>query len=372
MTRVFFVRKYRLKYQSLLALCGVVLHGCGVALPLPTDSDREFVFNADDVPLTPIASTESPVFHREAVFESIPGKIGSHAATITTFADGELLAAWMSYKGPYELDGSDIYMARRLVGQDGWTEPVKIIDRLENVGNPVLYAEQDHVWLFHAVVLGGWSTSQIFVQQSADRGQSWLPTKRLPGVLGSNVRNPPVRTNEGTLLLPAYDDLFRRSLFFTSDDGQGWTLIGSVETTPPNLQPAVARLVDGRLLAVMRDASGGWLWAMDSVDSGRSWSLPRDSGFPNPGSGACLLSLANGHVLLVFNDSSASRAVLSAAVSADGGITWPIRKVLADSDGDEAYYPAAIQTPDGLIHIVFTFNRDRIEHITLNEAWLAQ
>jgi predicted neuraminidase len=257
-----------------------------------------------------------------------------------------------------------------LPGQDAWSQPWLAIDRPEGDGNPVLYSEQDRVWLFHAVVPFGWSTSRIFVQQSTDRGHTWSEPKLLPGMLGANVRYPPVRTPEGTLLLPAYDELFGRSVFFLSSDGSGWDLLGTIETVPENIQPSVVRLPDGRLLAVMRNTEGGWLWVTDSIDSGHSWSPPKDSGFPNPGSAAGLLSLASGKLLLVFNDSPADRTPLSAAVSADGGVTWPVRRVLVQGAGEYSY-PSAGQTPDGLIHILYSLQRDRIQHVTLNEAWLA-
>jgi predicted neuraminidase len=41
------------------------------------------------------------------------------------------------------------------------------------------------------------------------------------------------------------------------------------------------------------------------------------------------------------------------------------------ADGDESYsYPSAVQSADGLIHIVYSLERRRIQHITLNEAWI--
>ena len=71
----------------------------------------------------------------------------------------------------------------------------------------------------------------------------------------------------------------------------------------------------------------------------------------------------------MFNDSTTDRRPLSIAISADDGLTWPHRRDLAD--GDSTYsYPAAVQTPDGLIHVVYSLGRANIQHITLNEAWI--
>jgi len=186
------------------------------------------------------------------------------------------------------------------------------------------------------------------------------------------VRFPPVRTAAGTLLLPAYDDLLQRSLLFASVDGDCWTLRSTIETnlTARNIQPSLTQLGDKRLLAVMRNVGGDWLWATASEDDGAHWAAPIDSGFPNPSSPAALLRLASGNLVLVFNDSRNARRPLSIAISGDEARSWPHRRVLVDGAG--AYsYPAATQTPDGLIHIVYSHDRETIGHLVFNEAWIA-
>ncbi|MFH1749069.1 MAG: sialidase family protein [Planctomycetota bacterium] len=354
-----------------LLFLGLALVGGCPFTPGNTASDLELRFNVGGTP-TAVPSNGEPVFQTQPIFNNIAGKSGSHAPTVTALPDGELLAAWYSYDGPHELDGAAIYTARRPAGSDTWTTPQLHIDRAAADGNPVLYSEGDDVWLFQAVVTGtGWSTSRIEVQRSGDRGQSWSAAQSLGGPLGSNVRFAPVRTAGGALLLPAYDDLWQRSLFFTSADGESWTLTAALSTTAPNqnIQPSATVLSDGRLLAVMRNTGGGWLWVTASDDNGHSWAAPIDSGFPNPGSPAALLRLASGNLILVYNNSDTLRRPLSISISADEGMTWLPARVLVDGDGEYAY-PATIQTPDGLVHIVYSHDRRYIGHITLNEAWI--
>lgn len=264
-------------------------------------------------------------------------------------------------------------MSNRPAGGEQWDPPWLHIDRPHGEGNPVLYAEGDQVWLFQAVVPGGWSTAHIEVQRSADRGENWSSPRVIDGPLGANVRFPPVRTAGGTLLLPAYDDLWQRSLFFVSADGDSWSLTSAVFTAGPhsNLQPSLTPLENGRLLAVMRNGGGDWLWVMASDDQGRSWAPPQDSGFANPGSPASLLSLHSGNLALIFNDDRHRRTPLSISLSSDAGLTWIPPRVLVDGDGAYAY-PAAVQTPDGLIHVVYSHDREWIQHIRLNEAWVVR
>ena len=362
------------RFATLLVALASMLALGGCPLPeRPPRADADGLsFNVGGTP-TPIVTSAAAVFRSEPVFESIPGKSGSHAPAITAFADGELLAAWYSYTGPNELDGAAIYVARRPAGGESWTVPELLITRREAVGNPVLYSEGDAVWLFHAVVPGtGWSTAHIELQQSSDRGRMWSAARVLDARLGSNVRFPPVRMNDGTLLLPAYDDLIPRSLFYTSADGGDWTLrsVLAADAGYANIQPSVVALADGRLLSVMRNTGHGWLWVAASDDAGRTWTTLADGGFPNPASPAVLLRLTNGHLALVYNDSNTDRHPLSITASADDGATWYPARILVDGDGAYAY-PAMIQTPDGLIHIVYSHDRQRIQHITLNEAWIA-
>lgn len=359
-----------------LRLCGsifsiLILAGGCPGDPLDAARPRPAWFNAG-IALRPADLTEEPQFTTQPIFDSIEGRSGSHAPTITVLADGALLAAWYSYEGPEERDGAAIFRARRPAGATVWDAPQLHIDRPETDGNPVLYSEGERVWLFQAVTAGGWSLAHAEVQSSWDSGVTWSGPESIGGPLGTNVKSPPVRLSSGQLLLPAYDDLLQRSLFFVSgDDGAKWSLRSDITTPLPfqNLQPAIALRTDGSLLAVMRNAGRGWLWMTTSNDDGRSWSPAADSGFANSGSAAALARLVSGRLLLVFNDSPDRRTPLSATISPDDGATWSIPRILIEGDGDFAY-PAIAQSPDGLIHMVYSHNRERIEHVTVNESWL--
>ncbi len=318
----------------------------------------------------PIEIAGDPVYHDEPLFESIPGKAGSHAATITALPDGELLAAWYSYDGPHELDGAAIYHARRPAGGATWSLPQLLVDRPEADGNPVLYSEGEHVWLFQSVVPFGWSTAHIEVQTSEDRGYTWSNPRVITGPIGTNTRYPPIRRADGGLLLPAYDDLLTSSHFFESHDGQSWRLLSTVTSPLPAqiIQPSVVELSDQSLVSVMR-GTAGWLWVTRSSDGGDTWTAARDSGFPNPGSSSQILRLASGNLLLVFNDDTTFRKELTVALSADDGYSWSHQRQFIQSESD-VIYPSAVQSADGLIHIVYSYGRDQIHHTTFNEAWI--
>lgn len=363
-----------LRGRRLLLLAASAILIASSACINPTEfaafTDLVLPFNTS-LAASPTPSAGPDFFSETAIFDAIPGKIGHHAATIAAFSDGELLAAWYSYAGPHELDGSAIYTARRAAGADAWQTPRLHIDRPAGDGNPVLYAEGDAVWLFQAAVPFGWSTAHIEVRRSEDRGQTWVPPSVLDGPLGANTRYPPVRLNDGRLLLPAYDDLWARTLFYISADGDEWQLQPIIDNGSESrpIQPSVVQLDSGRLLAVMRNTGGEWLWVTASDDLGRTWSRPADSGFANPGSAAALAKLASGHLILVFNDHPTERTHLTVALSEDHGVTWPWRRVLAGDDESRSY-PSITQSPDGLIHILYSLSRRSIRHVTIDEPWI--
>jgi alpha-L-rhamnosidase len=93
------------------------------------------------------------------------------------------------------------------------------------------------------------------------------------------------------------------------------------------------------------------------------------TGLPNPNSGTDAVTLRDGRQLLVYNHSAKARSPLNVAVSADGRL-WQAALTLEDEPGKEFSYPAVIQTRDGLVHIVYTWNRRRIKHVVVDPAKL--
>jgi predicted neuraminidase len=88
---------------------------------------------------------------------------------------------------------------------------------------------------------------------------------------------------------------------------------------------------------------------------------------PNPSAGIEALSLRDGRHLLVYNHTTSgpgSRARLNVALSADGE-TWGAVVELEHQPGEYSY-PAAIQTRDGLVHVTYTWRRQRIQHAVLD------
>jgi len=81
--------------------------------------------------------------------------------------------------------------------------------------------------------------------------------------------------------------------------------------------------------------------------------------------------LANGHVILVFNNQDNARTPLHIALSTDEARTW-LDPLILETNPGEYSYPSVLQTSDGKIHIIYTFRRYSIKHVEMNEDWLVR
>ena len=80
------------------------------------------------------------------------------------------------------------------------------------------------------------------------------------------------------------------------------------------------------------------------------------------------IKLQSGKLLLVYNHSMTDRTPLRAALSSDGGKTWPRTLDLATGKNSFAY-PIVLQARDGRLHLVYTSDGRRVvNHTVFAEA----
>lgn len=313
-----------------------------------------------------------------------------HPACLTELRNGDFYLVYYGGSGEYATETA-VFGSRRKKGETAWSPPVVVArDPFRSVGNAVIWQAPDGlVWLFYVVRYGEtWSSSRIQFKVSRDEARTWSDASVLTTEEGLMVRNRPIVLADGDYLLPAYKETGRdpervgpesTSLFFRFDpEAKTWTESGRIRSPNGNIQPAVVQLNDKDLVAYCRRGGGygaeevGHIIRSESHDGGRTWSIGRDSEFPNPNAAVDLLRLDNGHLLLVFNDSMSRRTPLTLAISEDHDRTWPIRRNLAEGEGDFAY-PIALQASDGRIHVVYTLNhRTVINHAVFDEDWVRQ
>lgn len=314
----------------------------------------------------------------EFVFDRAPFA-SAHASTIVETADG-LVAAW--FGGTREgADDVGIWLSRRV--QREWTRPIEVATGVQPDGtrhpcwNPVLFEMPDRVlMLFYKV---GPSPQRWWgmVRSSRDRGVTWSDARRLPdGILGP-IKNKPVRLSDGTVVAPGSTESPERPSTWrvhferTIDAGATWTKtepLGSAgDGRIDAIQPALLLHPRGRLQAVGRTRSGR-IFETRSDDGGKTWTPLALTVLPNPSSGIDAVTLRDGRHLLVYNHTERGRSPLNVALSRDG-TTWEAALVL-ESEPGEYSYPAAVQTSDGLVHITYTWKRQRIKHVSIDPAKL--
>ena len=335
--------------------------------------------------------SDTPFFSSKPIFSKLSSHPSVHASTIEVLPNGDLLVSF--YAGTVEKSKDiTIFLCRYNSRKNTWTAPTIIVDKPEfSLGNPVLFLAPDQIlWLFYLVMQGQkWNTCTLHSIKSDDFGHTWEPGLVFKDSLGWTIRTNPIVMDNGEILFPLCDESKRYSFFMTSNDlCQSWQIQGHTISEPFNLQPAVIQSSNHKLLTLMRTGGkGGHCWKSTSIDFGRSWSPAVPGPFRNPNSALAMISLANGNLVAVYNDSSQRtfRTPLVISMSEDEGETWPHKQVLEDQLGEFTYstaktdnwssiefsYPAIVQSQDGIIHIVYTNDsRRNIKHTQLSEAWI--
>jgi predicted neuraminidase len=202
----------------------------------------------------------------------------------------------------------------------------------------------------------------------------------------------------------------------SSDAGATWTE-HAVPGSTGCVHMSIVDLRDGTLAAFYRSRWADRVYRSLSSDGGRSWSAPVPTELPNNNSSVMATRLADGRLAIVYNHSSeadatgrrlslyddiggedlapaappsgrsafwgAPRAPMTLALSADHGRTWPVRRNLETGDGycltntskdrlnREFSYPSLCQTPDGALHIAYTYWRQAIKYVRVAPDWAA-
>jgi predicted neuraminidase len=329
-----------------------------------------------------MADDPGAIVKSEFIFTNAPFR-SCHASTIAETKSG-LVAAWFGGTAERNPDVC-IYVSRVVDGQ--WTAPAEVAN---GVGfatnrfpcwNPVLFQPKAGPLMLFYKVGPSPATWWGMMMTSDNEGKTWSQPHRLPdGILGP-IKNKPVQLANGDILCPSStegDGGWRVHFERTSDLGRTW------QATPPvndgkdigAIQPSILFHPGGKLQAVGRTRNGN-IFQVWSDDGGKTWSTMTLTPLPNPDSGTDAVTLKDGRQLLVYNHNTREktknkgRSPLNLAVSSDGEI-WRAALVLEDDPSVPSgfAYPAVVQTRDGLVHITYTWKRERIKHVVIDPARL--
>lgn len=322
------------------------------------------------------AADQPGLVKSEFIYETAPFP-SCHASTIVETKSG-LVAAWF---GGTEEKHPDvcIYVSRLESGK--WTTPVEVAngvgfgEKRLPTWNPVLFQPKTGPLLLFYKVGPTPRTWWGMLTTSTNDGKTWSTPRRLPdGILGP-IKNKPVQLANGDILSPTStegDAGWRVHFERSSDVGQTWTA-----TEPLNdgkkigaIQPSILFHGKNKLQAIGRNRHGN-MFDIWSEDNGKTWSKMTLTALPNPNAGTDAVTLQDGRQLLVYNHTPENRSPLNVAVSKDGK-EWLAALVLEDepSAPNGFSYPAVIQTSDGLVHITYTWRREKIKHVVVDPSKL--
>ncbi len=309
----------------------------------------------------------------EFIYETAPFP-SCHATTIVEPAAGGLVSAWF---GGTREGNPDVCIWSSQFAGGKWTVPVEVANGVQADGtrhpcwNPVLFQPKGgSLLLFYKV---GPSPSKWWgmLRRSIDGGKTWSDAERLPdGILGP-IKNKPVQLANGDILSPTSSehDGWRVHFERSSDGGAMWAKTDAVNDGKAigAIQPSVLFLGGERLLAIGRTKQAH-IFRIASEDGGKSWGEMSLTELPNPNSGTDAVTLKDGLHLLVYNHTAKGRSPLNLAISRDG-VKWEAALIL-ESEPGEYSYPAIIQDRDGLVHITYTWKRQRVRHAVIDPAKL--
>ena len=380
------------------------------------------------------APTESvPVLASALVNAADPPRV--HAASVAALPDGRLFAAWFGGAREGSTDVK-VYGAFWEPAQARWSAQAVVASPAQasrdvgrfvrKLGNPVAFVTPaGELWVVYvSVTLGGWATSHLNLLRSPDLGRSWLPASRLvtsPFLnLSTLAKSYPVFYADGDIGLPVYHEMAGKfgELLVLSAAGEVRRKI-RLDHGSRSLQPVILVQDSVRAVALQRFAAETIpprVWRSETRDGGRTWTEVETTDLPNPNSALAALTLEDGRLLAVANDTEDERLRLSLLVSEDAGRRWRVihrfedrqaflerplspvllRPLLADDvralgpgAAPEAVasnaernlcrhaqcswqydYPFLTRDVRGDFHLVYTWNRSFIRHLRFNRAWL--
>ena len=320
--------------------------------------------------------------------------------------------------------GAEQVLATREQTRDGTQRYIR------KLGNPVIALAPDgRLWMFYvSVSVGGWATSAINVMVSADMGREWSTPRQLITSpffnISTLVRAAPVFHADGSIGLPVYHEFmgkFAEYLYLSADGA----VIDKfrISRGKHSLQPTIVAQDGQRAVAMLRYAGETHhrVLASRTEDAGQTWSEPYPLEPANPNSSLAAVATQDDGLLVALNDLQDGRFKLS-LYGTDAQLSQWRTVVQLDESPDplgqpfspEAYkeiigegfrassgarrlpleqrflsnldyrvckprgcdfeyeYPYFSRSPDGMYHLVYSWNNTFIKHVSFNEAWLAE
>ncbi|MFA9371588.1 MAG: exo-alpha-sialidase [Labilibaculum antarcticum] len=315
---------------------------------------------------------------KEFIFNIKPTN-NCHAATLEEVSTDTIMAAW--FGGTYE-GAKDVGIYLSKFDGEKWSEPYcqinPIIQNKDTLPcwNPVLFKSQSQcLYLFYKI---GENPREWFgaMITSQDNGKTWSKTKYLPKNILGPIRNKPIEISPGIIICGSstestVDNKWRVHLEIFNEENRTWKKVKVKNTSAFDvIQPTFITHPNQKIQMLCRSKHNTVISSW-SLNGGESWSDLDSIPVVNSNSGIDALTINDSLFLLVNNPLKQGtnwfngRNVLDVEYSKNG-IIWNKLIDLENQEKGEFSYPAIIQTSNQKIHILYTYNREFIKHISFN------
>ena len=307
-------------------------------------------------------------------------------ATIVELKDASLLMAWQRFEsspfGSGDQAPSTISLMNSSDGGRSWSNFRIVAERDEdsvNVYSPNFLRLQNGerllcYMMYNRLTAGMPKLATAYMIRSRDEGKTFVPSETIWYKERYSMSNScikrlstgrvvmPVTYTEGEVWSPTEKNHVR--VIYSDDDCKTW-VFGQQNISLPMrgaMEPFIAELKDGRLIMVMRNQLGS-LFKSYSNDRGESWSLPQTTGLSIPESCPYVTNIpGSDKIMVIWNNAEynmhwsshyGKRSPLTAAISADGGVTFTDFWDIETDPGIAFSNPGITWTNDGVCLLTY-------------------
>ncbi len=366
----------------------------------------------------PYKTVEQPVdgrlyaYPRRGTLEAlIPTPFRSnHAVCMIELRNGDLLCVW--FAGSDEGNGDiSIVQSRFSALTQTWSDAVQIThDTTRAEQNPSLFRHPNgELWLVYAAQISRQElTGERFNLQytavirrmiSRDEGVTWSEPEQMFEETGAFCRQPIQILSSGRWIFGnwiCYDDDTRNGsdisvVRISDDEGKTWKRV-EIPESRGCVHANIVELGDGTLVALFRSRAADHIYRSVSANGGESWTSPEATELPNNNASIAAIALGGARIALIYNEQSFNddrnvvlwpfeRSTVSLAVSEDGGITWPWRRIVEPGEGFTGTanlrcnlryeYPYLFRDTEGNLHLSYTYaSRICMKHVIAPSDWV--
>lgn len=329
--------------------------------------------------------------------------------SFATLASGRIIFCYSQFYGG-AADESPAQIVRIHSDDQGrtWSPPEVVV---ENTGGnnvmsvSLLRLASGKLAMFYCVK-NSWIDCRPHIRLSTDEGATWTAPRLVLAAPGYFVLNNDrvIQTSKGRIIMPlafhrsrgtdphtskSWDARAITMWIYSDDDGATWQESSSWWAMPVRSgsglqEPGVVECADGSLFSWSRTDQGAQ-YGFTSTDHGKTWTPPTATEMKSPNGPSSIKRMPGSNDLLaLYNDHSGKypfnpkkRNPYVAAISSDGGKTFPVRKLVEGDPELLCHYTAIHFVGDAVLLAycagdskVGALNRLRIRRVDV--SWLRQ